>query len=161
MRNAVDIVDEFQRVVAEYTGAPYAVAVESCTSALFLCCTYLGVEEVTIPARTYVSVPNAIIHSGGSVKFRDYEWQGIYQLEPYPVYDAAKRFTSGMYIPGSYMCLSFHGKKILRIIFLQPLLKFLPQNVLIRSSLGNSKLLLQKCFPCSICLPVFPAFCLE
>ena len=37
------------------------------------------------------------------------------QLEPYPIWDAAKRLTSGMYIPGSFMCLSFHIKKHLKI----------------------------------------------
>ena len=55
------------------------------------------------------------MHAGGIVKFRDYDWQGIYQLEPYPLWDAAKRLTSGMYIPDSYMCLSFHIKKNLKI----------------------------------------------
>jgi hypothetical protein len=57
----------------------------------------------------------SIIHAGGSVVFEDGEWQGIYQLKPYPIYDAAKRFTSGMYIPGTHMCLSFHIKKHLKI----------------------------------------------
>ena len=28
-----------------------------------------------------------------------------------PIYDSAKRFTSGMYIEGTHMCLSFHIKK--------------------------------------------------
>ena len=42
-------------------------------------------------------------------------WKGIYQLEPYPIWDAAKRFTSDMYIPESFMCLSFHIKKHLKI----------------------------------------------
>jgi hypothetical protein len=57
----------------------------------------------------------SIIHAGGKVNFKDITWSGIYQLEPYPIYDAAKRFTSGMYIPGSFMCLSFHIKKHLKI----------------------------------------------
>ena len=80
-----------------------------------LCCEYLNVKEVTIPARTYLSVPQSIIHAGGRVKFKDYRWKGIYQLEPYPIWDAAKRFTSNMYIPDTYMCLSFHIKKHLKI----------------------------------------------
>ena len=28
-------------------------------------------------------------------------WQGIYHLKPYPIYDAAKRFTKDMYIKDS------------------------------------------------------------
>lgn len=113
--NPFKIVDMFEEHMADYTGAPYAVTVDSCTNALFLCCKYLGVKEVTIPAKTYLSVPQSVIHAGGKVKFREQDWNGIYQLEPYPIWDAAKRLTSGMYIPGSFMCLSFHIKKHLKI----------------------------------------------
>lgn len=113
--NPFKIVAQFEEAVAEYTGAPFAVAVDSCTNAIFLSCKYLNVEEVTIPARTYVSVPNSIIHAGGTIRFRDYEWQGIYQLEPYPIWDCAKRFTPEMYQPGRMMCISFQASKILGI----------------------------------------------
>ena len=113
--NPYKIVQMFEETVAEYTGSPYAVAVTSCTDALFLCCKAVQAIEVSIPAKTYLSVPMSIIHSGAMVKFTDEEWEGIYQLKPYPVYDAAKRFTSGMYIPGTHMCLSFHIKKHLKI----------------------------------------------
>ncbi len=113
--NPYKIVQMFEETVAEYTGAPYAVAVTSCTDALFLCCKAVHAFEVSIPAKTYLSVPMSIIHSGASVKFTDEEWEGIYQLKPYPIYDAAKRFTSEMYVPGTHMCLSFHIKKHLKI----------------------------------------------
>ena len=111
--NPYSIVKMFEEEVAEYTGAPFAVAVDSCTNALFLCCKYLNVKEVTIPKKTYLSVPMSIIHSGGDVVFEDKVWYGAYQLKPYPIYDSAKRFTSQMYTPGSFMCLSFHIKKTL------------------------------------------------
>jgi dTDP-4-amino-4,6-dideoxygalactose transaminase len=109
----------FEEEVASYTKSPYAVAVDSCTSALFLICYHLKVKEVTIPAKTYVSVPQSIIHAGGTVIFDKRpvtnHWRGIYQLKPYPIWDAAKRFTGGMYIANSYMSLSFHIKKNLPI----------------------------------------------
>jgi dTDP-4-amino-4,6-dideoxygalactose transaminase len=105
----------FEEEVAEYTGAPYAVAVDSCTNALFLCCKYFNVKEVTIPKRTYLSVPQSILHAGGTVNFVDTEWSGVYPLLPYPIYDSAKRLTSDMYIKSSCMCLSFHIKKLLAI----------------------------------------------
>ena len=105
----------FEETVADYTGAPYAVSVDSSTNALFLCCKYLQVETVTIPARTYLSVPQSIIHAGGKISFSEKDWKGIYQLQPYPIYDAAKRLTSGMYVPGSFMTLSFHIKKHLKM----------------------------------------------
>jgi len=113
--NPYKIVKMFEETVADYCGSKYAVSTDNCTDALLLCCEYLNVKEVIIPARTYLSVPQSIMHAGGVVKFRDYRWQGIYQLEPYPIWDAAKRFTSDMYIPGSFMCLSFHIKKHLKI----------------------------------------------
>ena len=56
-----------------------------------------------------------VLHAGAKLKFSDENWQGIYQLKPYPIWDSAKRFTSGMYIPGTHMCLSFHIKKHIKI----------------------------------------------
>jgi dTDP-4-amino-4,6-dideoxygalactose transaminase len=113
--NPYKIVTMFEEEIAEYTGASYAVALDNCTDALFLCCTYLNVGDVTIPKKTYLSVPHAVMASGGKVSFDDTEWQGLYQLKPYPIYDSARRFTSGMYIPNTFMCLSFHPKKILKM----------------------------------------------
>lgn len=117
IHNPYKIVKMFEEEVADYTGAPYAISVDSCTSALFLCCKYLEVTDVIIPSKTYLSVPQSIINSGGNVVFdpSTNDWSGVYQLKPYPIYDAAKRFTSGMYIPNTFMCLSFHIKKHLKI----------------------------------------------
>jgi dTDP-4-amino-4,6-dideoxygalactose transaminase len=113
--NPYKIVQMFEEEIAEYTGSPYAISVDSCTNAIFLCCKYMNIKEITIPKKTYLSVPQSIIHAGGKVKFQDIEWEGIYKLEPYPIYDSAKRFTSNMYIPNTFMCLSFHIKKHLKI----------------------------------------------
>ena len=103
--------------MAHYTGAPYAVSVNSCTNALFLACKWVGVKdkEVVIPKRTYLSPPQSIRQAGGKLVFDERKWTGIYQLKPFPVYDAAKRLSSGMYIPNTLMCLSFHIKKHLKI----------------------------------------------
>jgi dTDP-4-amino-4,6-dideoxygalactose transaminase len=113
--NPYKIVQMFEEEVAEYTGSPYAVSLDNCTDALFLCCLFLKVEEVTIPKKTYLSVPQSIMSSGGKVIFEDLEWKGIFQLKPYPIYDSARRFTSNMYIKDSFMCLSFHPKKALKM----------------------------------------------
>ena len=112
-----DIVDIFEKRVAEFAGSKYAVSVDSCTNAMFLCLKYLEIEgqDITIPDRTYVSVPGIIKHTGNNVKFEDIEWEGVYQLGGTPVYDSATRFRSEMYIPGAYQCLSFHAKKNLAI----------------------------------------------
>jgi len=119
INNPFKVVQMFEEEVADYAGSKYAVSVDSCTNALFLCCKYLNVSDVTIPSKTYLSVPQSIIHSGGNVIFDKREstnnWTGIYQLKPYEIYDSAKRFTSNMYIPNTFMCLSFHIKKHLKI----------------------------------------------
>jgi dTDP-4-amino-4,6-dideoxygalactose transaminase len=115
INNPYKIVSLFEEEIANYTGSKYAVAVDSCTNALFLCCRYLKVGKVCIPAKTYLSVPQSIVHAGGSVSFDDTEWKGIYQLKPYAIYDSALRLTSDMYIKDNFMCLSFHYKKHLPI----------------------------------------------
>lgn len=113
--NAYKVVSDFEKAMADFVGSPYAVAVDSCTNALFLCCKYLEVKEVTIPCKTYVSVPCSIIHSGGKVSFENYEWEGSYQLKPYPIYDSACKLAKNMYKSNTYQCISFTYNKILNI----------------------------------------------
>jgi dTDP-4-amino-4,6-dideoxygalactose transaminase len=115
MANGVyKITEDFEKALCDYTGAPYVVTVDNQSNALFLALYYEKVSgtEVTIPARTYPSVPCEIIHAGGKVKFTPVSGKtlkGAYRLEPTNVWDSALRFTAGMYIPGSHMCISFTG----------------------------------------------------
>jgi len=106
-----NVIRQFEKTIADYCVAPYGVAVESCSAALFLCCLYFKVGEVSIPKKTYFSVPFSITHAGGTVKFIDYEWRGAYRLNPYPIIDTAMRFKKGMFIPGFFHCLSFQYSK--------------------------------------------------
>lgn len=111
-----DVVDAFEAKVAAYAGSKYAVALDSCTSSLFLCLKFLGATGVIrIPSRTYLSVPEAIIHAGCIPRFEPNEWTGSYLLDPYPVIDSAARFTAGMYARNTFQCLSFHHRKTLGI----------------------------------------------
>jgi dTDP-4-amino-4,6-dideoxygalactose transaminase len=70
-------------------------------------------KRISIPSRTYVSVPCSIIHAGFWPAFVDEQWRGAYQLKPLPVWDCARRFTSGMYVPDQFQCVSFAASKIL------------------------------------------------
>lgn len=119
--NPYIVVHQFEEALAEYCGSKYAVAVESCTSALFLSLMYhkevvykRPLTNVVIPTRTYPGVACSIIHASGSVRFEDVEWQGEYQLWPYPIWDAALRFRKRMY-HGGFQCISFHIKKLIPI----------------------------------------------
>ena len=111
-----DIVDIFEKKVAKYAGSKYAVSCDSCTNAMFMCLKYLNAKgTIILPSKTYLSVPGLVIHAGCKVKFEDFEWSGLYRLDPYPVIDSATRFRKDMYIKGTYQCLSFHIRKILPI----------------------------------------------
>jgi dTDP-4-amino-4,6-dideoxygalactose transaminase len=117
--NPYKIVQMFEEEVAEYTGAPYAVAVDSCTNAIFLCLSYwkdhkwISYPSVQVPKQTYLSVPMMAMQLGYKVEFVDEKWSGEYSLYPTNIWDSAKRFTSNMYLPGQMQCLSFHIKKLL------------------------------------------------
>ena len=113
-----DITDEFERQLADYTGAKYAVAVDSQSNALFLClkrcanrvlwefnpdendvparAVRVGVQKVMIPSHTYPSVPCAVIHAGYKVEFEPNKasLKGAYRLKPTPIWDSALRFTA-------------------------------------------------------------------
>jgi dTDP-4-amino-4,6-dideoxygalactose transaminase len=103
----------FEEALCEYTGAPYAVALDNCSNALFLALKYWGADGFTIdvPKHTYPSVPSEIIHAGGRVSWDDSppKISGSYRLPPTNIYDSALRFTADMYKPGTFMCLSFTG----------------------------------------------------
>jgi dTDP-4-amino-4,6-dideoxygalactose transaminase len=108
------ITEDFEKALGDYTGAPYVVTVDNQSNALFLALMYEKVQgqEITIPARTYPSVPCEIIHAGAKVKFTPVKGKtikGAYQLAPTNVWDSALRFTADMYQPGTHMCVSFTG----------------------------------------------------
>ena len=115
MANGVyKVTEDFEKALADYTGAPYAVTVDNQSNALFLALMFEKVNgtEITIPNRTYPSVPCEIIHAGAKVKFDIVPGKtikGAYQLRPTNVWDSALRFTADMYMSGSHMCVSFTG----------------------------------------------------
>lgn len=114
MSKVYEVTKQFEEELARYTGARFAVTVDNASNALFLALMYEDIkgQEITIPARTYPSVPCEIIHAGGKVNFEPVEGntiKGAYQLKPTRVWDSALRFTSDMYIPNTHMCISFTG----------------------------------------------------
>lgn len=113
-----EAVSEFERRIANYAGSRFAVAVDCCSHGLFLCLKYRKVlEQVSIPKRTYVSVPMQVTYATGHVPIGlDLEWSGLYELGSTGILDSAARFTEGMFIGGDYLqVLSFQIKKRLPI----------------------------------------------
>lgn len=119
MRSPYDIVHDFEEALCEYTGAPYCVAVNSCTSAIFLSLAYLKhvykLHLIYIPKYTYLSIPMACKHAQYDIEFSNIDWEGEYQLSPYPIWDCARWLRGDMYRHDQFMCLSFHPTKHLGI----------------------------------------------
>lgn len=115
MANGVyKITEEFEEALSKYTGAKYVITVDNMSNALFLSLYYENIKDkvITIPCRTYPSVPCEIIHAGGKVNFKQVNGttlKGAYNLEGSRTWDSALRFTYNMYIPNSFMCISFTG----------------------------------------------------
>lgn len=108
--NPHDVTAKLEAEIAAYTGAPYCVAVNSCTAAILLACTYVRhimlprVPLFNIPRLTYVGVGMSIVNARCDIAFRDEDWQGEYELQQMPpderfpqIWDAARRFTSHMF----------------------------------------------------------------
>jgi dTDP-4-amino-4,6-dideoxygalactose transaminase len=115
MANGVyKITEDFEEALSKYTCSPYVVVLDNMSNALFLSLYYENIrgKTITIPNRTYPSVPCEIIHAGGKVNFRHVEGKtlkGAYSLEGSKTWDSALRFTYNMYIPKTFMCISFTG----------------------------------------------------
>ena len=51
------VVEVFENKIAKFFGAPYAIAVDSCTHGIELCLRYDPVYSINVPKRTYLSIP--------------------------------------------------------------------------------------------------------
>lgn len=116
MMNNNEFVTRFEHRLCDYTGARHAVAVDRCTNAILLSLVAQGIkEDVTIPERTYLSVPMTLALHGYNISFREEQWEGSYQIGSTNVWDCAVGFERNMYQPGTMQCLSFQQKKRLAI----------------------------------------------
>ncbi len=50
-------VKDFENEIANWFGAPYGVSVDCCTHGIELCLRRTTVKLITVPKRTYLSVP--------------------------------------------------------------------------------------------------------
>lgn len=110
-----EYVTEFESQIAEFFGSPYAVATDSCTHALELCLRYTGYNNITIPTRTYVSVPMTCVKLGLNWSWKEEEWSDYYHLGNSTIIDAAVLWGENTYLPNTFMCLSFQFRKHLNL----------------------------------------------
>ena len=106
-------INEFESVLAQFTGAPYAVMTDCCTHAIELCLRHDKIERVVFPAHTYLSIPMTMHKLGIEYNYSDKLWTGEYQFIGTRIWDSARLLKEGMYRKGQLQCLSFgHGKPL-------------------------------------------------
>lgn len=113
-----NVVFEFEKELADYLGSKYVVAVDSCTSALFLSLKYeknRGLKEVSIPSMTVPLVANACIEAALRISFNGRtDWVGsAYEILGSNVIDSAHQLQRGQYkkFRGKKVCFSFYPTK--------------------------------------------------
>lgn len=111
----MEYVEDFEKAIAEFYGAPYAVATDCCTHAIELCLRYEKPEYVECPERTYVSVPMTLEKLGINWSFTDKHWYDFYLLDNTRIIDAAVYWRKFGYVNDSLMCLSFQFRKHLNL----------------------------------------------
>jgi dTDP-4-amino-4,6-dideoxygalactose transaminase len=105
---------DFEKAIANYFGAPYAVATDCCTHALEMCLQLHPKDKVECPRKTYISVPFMLIKIKRNFLFVNKKWKGCYNLTP-NIIDGATFWKKNGYIPGTKLCISFHIKKHINI----------------------------------------------
>lgn len=91
---------EFEKKFAEYIGCKYAIATNSCTSALFLSLKVLGIKEgdevITTPF-TFVSTANTIVHCGAKPLFVDID-EKTYNIDPQKIEEKITERTKAIVV---------------------------------------------------------------
>ena len=84
---------EFERQFAAYVGAPYAIAVSSCTAGLHLCLEAVGIkhgDEVLVPTTTFTATAEVVTYLGARPVLVDIDARTL-NLD---VVDAARKITA-------------------------------------------------------------------
>lgn len=108
------VISDFEKEIAKFFGAPYAVAVDCCTHGIELCLRMKNAKKITVPKHTYLSVPMLSNKLGIEMEWSDEIWQDYYYLTE-DVIDAAVLWKQNSYIPGTYMSVSFQFRKHLSL----------------------------------------------
>ncbi|MGM0497285.1 MAG: DegT/DnrJ/EryC1/StrS family aminotransferase [Bacteroidota bacterium] len=92
-------VKEFEERIAAFTGAKYAVALNSCTSGQFIMSEIIGVnenDEIILPAFTWISTANSIEYYGGKPVFCDIDIQ-TYNIDVHQIESKINSKTKAIY----------------------------------------------------------------
>lgn len=91
-------VEEFERIVASYVGAKYAVAVTSATTGLFLALYVKGIgagDEVIVPSFSFIATANVVAHSQAKPIFVDID-PNTFNIDPEKIEKAISSRTKAI-----------------------------------------------------------------
>jgi len=111
------MVKEFEKALAEYCGAKYAVAVNSGTSALHIACLAAGIkdgDEVITSPITFVASANCVVYCGGSPVFADIDSR-TYNITPEEIEKKISKRTKAI-IPVHFAGQSCDMETILAVV---------------------------------------------
>jgi len=107
-------IKEFENKIADFFGSPYAVAVDSCTHGVELCLRLNKEKKITVPKRTYLSIPFLAEKLNIELIWKDENWIDYYFLTE-NIIDAAVLWKRNSYLPNTFMNLSFQYQKHLSL----------------------------------------------
>jgi dTDP-4-amino-4,6-dideoxygalactose transaminase len=112
-----DTVTKFENRIAEFFGSKYAIAVDSCTHGIELALRYQNEKKISVPKRTYLSVPFLAEKLNIEREWRDDDWEDYYWLNysDKKIIDAAVLWKKNSYIDNTFMCVSFQYQKHLSL----------------------------------------------
>ena len=97
-----NIVTDFEKQIAEFYGAPYAIAVDSCTHGIELALRYTNADYIRVPTRTYISIPFLADKLNIDLFWKDDNWIDYYYVTD-NVIDAAVLWKPNSYNPNTLM----------------------------------------------------------
>jgi dTDP-4-amino-4,6-dideoxygalactose transaminase len=113
-----DKIFEFEKKLAEFTGAKFTIMTDCCTHAIELCLRYDQVKHCKFTPYTYLSVPMTMHKLSIDYNYLDHQrqqWVGEYQFINTRIWDSARKLTPNMYQKNQLQCLSFGFNKPLNI----------------------------------------------
>ena len=84
-----ELVKEFEDEISSWFGASHGIAVDSCTHGIELCLRLNNAEKISVPKRTYISIPFLANKLNLPLEWTDEEWQDYYYLGGTSIIDAA------------------------------------------------------------------------
>jgi len=109
-----ETIKKFEIEIANFYNAPYAIATDSCTHGVELCLRLNGDKEISVPKRTYLSIPFLSNKLNINLKWKDENWIDYYYITE-NIIDAAVLWKKDSYISGTFMCVSFQYQKHLSL----------------------------------------------